>query len=183
MEYKKFKVISEKVIIDTEYANMVEQAVEFPDGKKGVWYVNKKIRDGVFVLPQLKDGRFVLEQIYRHGADKVLYECVGGGIEDGEAPEVALQRETEEELGLKLGELVLIGTSYAGASRSAQKAYFYYAKDCELLLEKHPESAEQIGIVICDTEESVMQKLLHGESGSTSMALWACYQKYKHETA
>lgn len=45
-------------------------------------------------------GRIMLNR--RADADSEMWELIGGGVEEGEAPEDAVRRETEEEIGYQL---------------------------------------------------------------------------------
>ena len=56
-----------------------------------------------------KDGKFVMERQYRHGAGEVGYELPCGVMESGESPLCGAQRELLEETGY-LDELKAEGT-------------------------------------------------------------------------
>lgn len=51
------------------------------------------------VLPVLPDGRVVLVEQYRHGAQRVMLELPAGDLEPGEHPAAAALRELAEETG------------------------------------------------------------------------------------
>jgi ADP-ribose pyrophosphatase len=55
----------------------------------------------VAVLPQLPDGRLLLVRQFRYAARRWLWELVAGGIEPGETPLEAAQRELLEETGYR----------------------------------------------------------------------------------
>jgi 8-oxo-dGTP diphosphatase len=48
-----------------------------------------------------RDGRILIAQRKRSGQHPLKWEFPGGKVEPGEAPELALQRELEEELGIR----------------------------------------------------------------------------------
>jgi ADP-ribose pyrophosphatase len=54
-------------------------------------------RPCVVLIPVENDGRLVLVKQYRAPIDRETWELPAGGIEDGETPEAAAQRECEEE--------------------------------------------------------------------------------------
>lgn len=51
---------------------------------------------------QTLDGRILLTQRAAHKAAGLKWGCTGGGIASGETPELALQREVQEEIGLDI---------------------------------------------------------------------------------
>jgi 8-oxo-dGTP pyrophosphatase MutT (NUDIX family) len=69
----------------------------------------------VVIVPLLSDGRAVMERIDRYPLQRVQLECPSGGL-DGEAPELAAQRELEEETGYRADRLIDLG-KYAASTR------------------------------------------------------------------
>jgi 8-oxo-dGTP diphosphatase len=61
--------------------------------------------------------------LHRHTSNKKQWETPGGKIEDGESPEEAAIRETEEELGVKVTIIRLLNT---GDFEENGKKYHYY---------------------------------------------------------
>jgi ADP-ribose pyrophosphatase len=55
----------------------------------------------VVVLPRLSDGRVLLVRQFRYPAGRWLWELTAGGIEPGEKPRQAAQRELREETGYR----------------------------------------------------------------------------------
>ena len=54
---------------------------------------------------QHTDGRVLLTQRAPHKAAGLQWGCTGGGIASGETPELALQREVQEEIGLDISDI------------------------------------------------------------------------------
>lgn len=69
--------------------------------------------DAVIVVPELPDGRLLVERIWRQPYGDFLLEFPAGGIEPGEDPLAAAARELEEETGYRAGELRLVSSCEA----------------------------------------------------------------------
>lgn len=61
------------------------------------------------VVPFLPDGSVLLVRQYRHAAGGYLFEIPAGKLDPGEAPEACALRETEEEVGHRVGRLEKLG--------------------------------------------------------------------------
>jgi ADP-ribose pyrophosphatase len=59
----------------------------------------------VAVLAIQDDGRIVLVRQYRYPVDGFVWELPAGRLDEGESPEQAAQRELQEEIGFKAGQL------------------------------------------------------------------------------
>lgn len=63
----------------------------------------------VVIVPVDADDNVLLVRQYRHSTGQVLLEAPAGGIEPGEAPEDAVQRELQEETGHTARRVVRLG--------------------------------------------------------------------------
>ncbi len=82
------------------------------------WYV-VEAAPWVAVVPVLPDGRIVLVEQYRHGAQRICRELPAGNIDGGEDPAVTAQRELTEETGYRAaGPPIHLGTFWPEPSRS-----------------------------------------------------------------
>lgn len=90
------------------------------------------MRSGASVVPVDVDGYVYLTREFKYAVQRYSVEVVSGGIEDGESPEDAAQRELAEEVGLsarrwtKLGEV----DPFTGVIRSP--AHLYLAEELEV---------------------------------------------------
>ncbi len=80
-----------------------------PDGQDGT-YATVHLRSGVCVIAAERDNTLHLTSEFHYAVGRYTIEGVSGGIEDGEEPRIAAQRELEEELGLKAERWTHLGT-------------------------------------------------------------------------
>jgi len=78
-----------------------------------------------------KDGQVVTMHQFRAGPERWMYDIPGGGINEGEDPEVGVIRELREETGYRPGKITLLGTTCRDAYFNCTW-YYYLATDCEL---------------------------------------------------
>lgn len=105
----------------------------------------------VAVVPITAAGRVVLARQFRPGPEAVLLEIPGGGIEPGETPEQAAQRELLEETGYS-GELHALGVSVECAY-STMRRYNFAAVNCRRSGPPQPDENEFIEVIEVSLDE------------------------------
>ncbi len=104
-----------------------QDALISPEGKS-ITYTVVEHPGFVVIVPLLPDGRVVMEWIYRHPLQRVNLECPSGGL-DGEAPEIAVRRELEEETGYRAGRMMDLGKYAASSGISDEEFTIFLATD------------------------------------------------------
>jgi len=96
--------------------------------------------------------RVVLIRQYRHAGGGYLWEIPAGMLSPGEAPEACAQRELAEEVGLRAGRLVALGTMLPTPGYSDECIHLFLARDLEPATMAHEEDEviEQIERVPLD---------------------------------
>lgn len=102
------------VIWRDAYWIWINDACRFPNGHEGIyarmlWAKKLTMVPGVAVMPVLPDGKIVLNCNFRHATRSWEIELPRGGINIGETPEEAAQRESLEETGMVVESLVRLG--------------------------------------------------------------------------
>jgi ADP-ribose pyrophosphatase len=92
----------------TPWVEVVEDKVIRPDGTPGL-FTTVRMRPGVSVLALDGEGFVHLTSEYRYAVERESVEVVSGGVDDGETPLDAAQRELREELGIEAREWVDLG--------------------------------------------------------------------------
>ena len=121
MEMKHWKVERSSILFSHPRVVLTEEAVRLPDGTLVEDYLQIKMAEHVTVIVRSEDGKYLLEQQYKHGLRGVSLTFPAGVIELGEQPSAAARRELREETGIEahnwrpLGRFVLNGNQGAGA--------------------------------------------------------------------
>ena len=114
------------------------------------------------VLPVLhagtSDARLLLVRQYRYAVDGWQLELPAGGIEPGEMPQAAAERELREESGLQIEELHELGYTYPSAGSTSEKAYLFAARCAQETVSRDLDMGEQIELAYASRAE--MEELL-----------------------
>jgi len=120
--------------------------VELADGKTSVREIVEH-GDCVVVVPIDDDGNALLVRQYRKAMEAFLVEAVAGGIDDGESPEQAAQRELAEETGFAAGRLRRLAGGYSSPGFCTEFMHIYLAEDLTPMAAQ-PDDDEAIEVVV-----------------------------------
>jgi ADP-ribose pyrophosphatase len=135
-----------------KYGRGIERKVfRLPSGKETDFYLNSG-NDSIACLALTKDRQVILVKQFRPGPKKILLEIPGGGLNNGETPEQAMERELLEETGYK-GKVQyltsVLPTAYATYEKNA-----LIATECEKVAEPKPEdNGEEVEVVLMSLDE------------------------------
>lgn len=105
----------------------------------------KKEELSACILPITKNGNVILAKQFRPGPQKILNELPGGGVEKGENPTDAAERELLEETGFK-GKLIQLGSSW-DCGYSTRYRHHFISLDCEKVREPENNPNEPIEVI------------------------------------
>ena len=133
----------------------------------------------VNVIAITKEGKFVIEQQYRHGIQQQVYELCAGVCEANEEPLDAVQRELLEETGYIGGTWSLIGRYAPNPNSMNNWCYSFLAVGVEKSQEPHQEPTENILIHQASAKE-VLSMMKSGKiiEGTMLTPLWQYF--YEH---
>ena len=115
-------------VYDGRVVQLHVDEVELPNGSRTTREVVEHA-GAVVVLPIDQSGKALLVRQYRYAIGKDLLEAPAGGIDPGEAPEEAAQRELQEEVGYRAGRLEGLGGFWTAPGFCTEYMYAYLARD------------------------------------------------------
>lgn len=150
-----------------------KDVVRLPNGVEVPDFYITEVPDWVNVIAITADGKFIIEEQYRHGIQKVCFELCAGMVDEGEIPLNAAKRELLEETGYTGGNWTAYGMTVPNASGSTTKCYHFLASDVERIQNPKPEKTEDIKIHLL-TEQGLKQLMLDGRIADAVMLapLW-----------
>ncbi len=124
-------------------------------------------RDAVHVVALLDDEQVLLVRQYRYPISKNLLEIPAGGIDKGESPQQAANRELLEETGYQAADIKHLGSFFSAPGSSSEVSHFYLAtglhfdedshrlaEEADLVIEKVP-FLEALDCFLHNSEETV----------------------------
>lgn len=154
LENRKWKVLeSKKLLSKGTWMNLRQEKVQLPTGSiVPEWFV-LEFPNWINVIAITKDGKFVMEDQYRHALGETHYELVAGVIDPGETPLEAAKRELSEETGYGGGEWKLFMTVSPNPTNHTNLSYTFLATGVEKISEQHQEATEDIHVDVFTREE------------------------------
>jgi len=106
------------------------------------------------VVPFVDDRTILMVRQYRHAAGGYLFEIPAGKLDPGEPPEACARRETEEEVGYRVGRLEKLGAILTTPGFTDEVIHLYAGYDL-VRTEAHTEADEDLSVVTLPFAEAV----------------------------
>ncbi len=126
---KRWKKLSEKVLLENKWINVVEDEVQTPSGHRTKYIRLVNTKDAVTVIAINNQDEVLLQRQYSYPLDKVILEMPGGGVDGNETLESAAARELAEETGYSAKQFKHLGSYYMANRRHNAKMHVFLAKD------------------------------------------------------
>ena len=122
------RTVARKDVYDGRVVQLHVDEVELANGKRTTREVAEHA-DAVVVLPIDESGKALLVRQYRYPIAQDLLEAPAGGIDPGEDPDEAAQRELQEEIGYRAGKLEPLGGFWTAPGFCTEYMYAFLARD------------------------------------------------------
>ena len=150
----KWEVLSSDYISHEPWFTVRKESVKLPNGNILTPYYVMEYPNWINVIAITKEGKFIFERQYRHGAGVVSYElCAGVCEKEDDSPLISAQRELMEETGYGNGKWELLMKISPNPGTHTNLTYCFLATDVELIDHQHLEATEDISVHLLTLEE------------------------------
>ena len=139
------KTLSSQLVFDGRAVKLRVDAVQMADGRQTTREIVEH-SDCIAVVAIDADNNALLVKQFRKPVEKELLEIPAGGINPGEDPEAAVQRELREETGYLPQKLERLGGFYSAPGYCSEYLYLYLATDL-IPSQLFAEDTEEISLV------------------------------------
>ncbi|PCJ71745.1 MAG: NUDIX hydrolase [Rhodobiaceae bacterium] len=145
----------EQVYCNDHGISVSRQVVQLPNGDIIPDYFQIALPDFVTIVA-VTDRREVLAiRQYKHGVGRVALTLPGGGIELGEEPLAAAERELLEETGYTSDAWTSLSHFILGGNQHIASSHMFFADNCRQVAEANSGDLEEMEIVHMGLDEAV----------------------------
>jgi len=168
-----WKVLHSEYLFKHPWLTARREHVKLPTGAEIKDFFVLEYPEFCNVIAITKDGKFLMEQQYRHAQHLISTEIPAGCVEKGEDPMEAAKRELYEETGYGNGVWSHFMTISPNAGACTNHSHTFLAVDVEPISSQHLEESEDIKIILLEKDE-VIRMLKNDEFCQAMMAapLW-----------
>lgn len=174
----RWKILDSQYLIQRPWLTARRDRVQLPDGRINEEYYVLEYPDWVNVIAITRDGQFVMERQYRHGAQVTCYELPCGVMEAGETPLEAARRELLEETGYGNGAWYQLMTLSANPSTTNNLTHSFVAIGVEKISEQHLDATEDLTVHLLSEEE--VRSLLRNNEMLQALMVAPLLQYFMH---
>ncbi|WP_105615940.1 NUDIX domain-containing protein [Vallitalea okinawensis] len=125
---KEVKKLDRQQVFKGRILDVVIDSITFPNGQEAKREM--VIHHGAAaIVPFDNEGNIYLVEQYRHPVGDYILEIPAGTLEPGEDPKVCAERELEEEIGYKAGNIQHLMDIYPAVGFSTERIAIYTAHD------------------------------------------------------
>lgn len=163
-------------VIDTPYLKLRCEQVAIPDGPIIPDYYIIENRGWVGIVPLTEDGRFLLNNQYKHGIGCEVLEFPAGGLDaDEDDPLIAARRELMEETGYSFEDqqVELLAQMHANPTGARTQVWWYLARNVRKTGTPKVDPVEVIENLLVTPKE--LLELIHNGSFAVQGQIAAAY--------
>jgi ADP-ribose pyrophosphatase len=152
-EIRKWELIDSREVFSSEpWIRVYVDRVRLPGGKIVDDYYRIDLPEYAMIYALGRDGKVLLERIYKHAIGEISFVLPTGCIEKDEQPVETAKRELLEETGYRANKWTYIGSFVVDGNKGSGKGYFFIAEDIEKVDEPQNDEMEEAEIVFWEPE-------------------------------
>ena len=150
-----WKTIESTPVVVNPYVNVEKNTVQLPDGETIDDFYTVTVPEASAVVALTEDGKLILKNEYRYACREELIEIPAGGIEKGENPLQAAQRELLEETGYTSKDWVYLVPGRECTSKLTSTMHIFLAKGCKKTAAQRLDPTEQLEVMLVPVQTAV----------------------------
>jgi len=177
-----YQVISSQIDYTCPWFKVLKEKIVYPSGVKGTYYTLKKTNGFVGIIAINQQQQLIVLRQWRPSLKDWLYEIPMGGIDEGETPLAAAQREFLEESGYQAENWLKLGELFVGAGHTDQPGYYFLASDLHKIENGEENNPREIIQVHQFSLPEIDQMILSGQfQDGPSLSALALYKVYNNK--
>ena len=172
------KTIASRVVYDGRAIKVRVDTVETASGRQTTRDIVEHA-DCIAVVAVDADDNILLVKQFRKPIEKELLEIPAGGIDAGEDPVTAVQREMREETGFFPQKVERLGGFYSAPGYASEYLYLYLASDLipSQLFAEDTEGIEVVRVPVTEIRELVIQGKIQDAKSVAGLLAFLEYRK------
>ena len=157
-----WKTLESQSIVSNRYVNVYKDVVQLSDGLTIDDYYTVTIPEAAAVVAVTEDGQLVLKTEYRYACRENLIEVPAGGVEKGEKPLQAAQRELLEETGYASDDWRYLAPGKECTAKLTNTMHLFWARNCRKVANQKLDPTEDLKVLLIPFQKAV-DMILTGE--------------------
>lgn len=151
-----WKILEKRKIFTAKpWVQLSVEKVRLPDGRVVDDFYQMRFMDAVVIFAETSEGKVLMERQYKHGVRKVTLTLPTGGVDKGEKPLSAAQRELKEETGYVSNDWQYLGRFAQFGNMGGGYMNMFQARGVKRVAEPKPGDLEEMEIVLMDLRDLI----------------------------
>ena len=152
-----WRLKEKQILYDERWLHLESRSYQLADGTVIEPYYVTCPNDFTVIVAVTENGSFLMERLYRPGAEMIMTEPPAGAIEPGEEPMEAARRELREETGYEAESMEFLCKIAPNAATASNYAWCYLARNARPVGKQSLDETEALEVF-----EMTRQQVIHG---------------------